>query len=436
MSLLVVGCNHHSADLALLERLAVPSEQLPKALASLTGLPHVAEAVVLSTCNRVEVYAHVTRFHPGLQEIRGWLAERGDIHPQDLDELQYSYHDDRAAAHLFSVAAGLDSMVVGERQIAVQVKQAMEAAREEDAARRMLQRVFRQAVRVGRRVRRETAISAGAASMVTVGLDAVVDRLDGPLAGRRVAIVGAGKIGALTADRVAELEVAHVDVWNRSPDKARRLADRVAGQVVTAGDLAPTLAAADVVVCTTGAPEPVIDVDLVRRALDGRDDARPLVLLDLAVPRNVAPACAELDGVEVVDIDDVRDMADRGQTGEAVTDARVIVEQEAERFLTWTRAAAVEPTIRAMRDHAESVRQAELERLAGKLGGLGERERATVEALTRGILNTLLHEPTVRLKALADGDGAERHVDALQELFDLGDRTLPPAVVDGDEEEH
>ncbi len=419
MSLLVVGCNHHSADLALLERLAVPSEELPKALAALTGLQHVAEAVVLSTCNRVEVYAHVTRFHPGLQEIRGWLAERGDVHPQDLDELQYSYHDDRAAAHLFSVAAGLDSMVVGERQIAVQVKQAMEAAREEGAARRMLQRVFRQSVRVGRRVRRETAISAGAASMVTVGLDAVVDRLDGPLAGRRVAIIGAGKIGALTADRVAELEVAHVDVWNRSTDKARRLADRVDGHVVTAGDLAPTIAAADVVVCTTGAPQPIIDAELVRRAMAGR--AAPLVLLDLAVPRNVARDCAEVPGVEVVDIEDVRDTADRGLTGEVVTEARTIVEQEAERFLTWTRAAAVEPTIRAMRSHAESVRQAELERLAGRLSGLDERERATVEALTRGILNTLLHEPTVRLKALADGDGAEVHVDALQDLFDLGD---------------
>jgi glutamyl-tRNA reductase len=422
MSLLVVGCNHHSADLALLERLAVPSEELPKALAVLTGLPHVAEAVVLSTCNRVEVYAHVTRFHPGLQEIRGWLAERGDVHPQDLDELQYSYHDDRAAAHLFSVAAGLDSMVVGERQIAVQVKQAMETAREEGAARRMLQRVFRQSVRVGRRVRRETAISAGASSMVTVGLDAVVDRLDGPLAGRRVAIIGAGKIGALTADRVAELEVDHVDVWNRSTDKAQRLADRVDGHVVTAGDLAPTIAAADVVVCTTGAPQPIIDIELVRRAMAGRDAARrPLVLLDLAVPRNVAPACADLPGVEVVDIEDVRDTADRGLTGEVVAEARGVVEQEAERFLTWTRAAAVEPTIRAMRSHAEAVRQAELERLAGRLSGLDERERATVEALTRGILNTLLHEPTVRLKALADGDGAEVHVDALQDLFDLGD---------------
>ncbi|MEX0834921.1 MAG: hypothetical protein WD010_02440, partial [Nitriliruptor sp.] len=135
MSVLVVGCNHRSADLALLERLAVPNEELPKALAALTRLPHVSEAAILSTCNRVEVYASVTRFHAGLAEIRGWLAERGDVHPQDLEELHYSYHDDRAAAHLFAVAGGVDSMVVGEQQIAVQVKAAMEAARAEGAAR-------------------------------------------------------------------------------------------------------------------------------------------------------------------------------------------------------------------------------------------------------------------------------------------------------------
>lgn len=421
MSLLVVGCNHHSADLALLERLAVPADELPKALDALTSLPHVGEAVIISTCNRVEVYAQVTRFHPGLQEVRAWLAERGDIHPQDLDELQYSYHDDRAAAHLFSVAGGLDSMVVGERQIAVQVKQAMEAARAQGAARRVLQRVFRQAVGVGRRVRRETAISAGASSMVSVGLEAVVERLGAPLLGHRVTIVGAGKMGALTADRVDELGVEDVSVWNRSADKAERLAARVGGDVVADGGLVEALAAADVVVCTTGAPEPVLDVDLVARAIARREDlaTRPLVLLDLAVPRNVAPDVAALPGVEVVDIEDVRDVADRGVTGDVIAHARGIVEEEADRFLSWTRAAEVEPTIRALRQQAEQVRRDELDRLASRLASLDERERETVEALTRGILNTLLHGPTVRLKAAADGESAQAHVEAVQELFDL-----------------
>jgi glutamyl-tRNA reductase len=422
MSLLVVGCNHRSADLALLERLAVPSEQLPKALGQLTGFEHVLEAVVLSTCNRVEVYANVTRFHPGLHEVRSWLAERGDIHPQDLDELQYSYHDDRAAAHLFAVAGGLDSMVVGERQIAVQVKQVMEVARAEGTAGRVLQRLFRQAVRVGRRIRRETQISSGASSIVDVGLDAVRDRLGATLAGRRVTIVGAGKMGALTADRLEGLGVEAVKVWNRSPDKAARLAARVAGRVVSDGELAEALADSDVVVCTTGATQPVLDVDLVTRAVASRGGdggATPLVLLDLAVPRNVDPACRELTGVEVVDIEDVRRIVDRGVTGEVLTEARGIVDEEAARFLAWTRASHVEPTIRAVRRHAEDVRRGELERLSSRLSTLDDKQREAVETLTRGIVNTLLHEPTVRLKELADRDGAELHADALRDLFQV-----------------
>jgi glutamyl-tRNA reductase len=435
MSLLVVGCNHRSADLPLLERLAVPADELPKALRALTGLEHVLEAVVLSTCNRVEVYAHVTRFHPGLQELRGWLAERGDVHPQDLDDVQYSYHDDRAAAHLFAVASGLDSMVVGERQIALQVKQAMETGRAEGSARRVLQRLFRQAVRVGREVRRETGVSQGASSMVDVGLDVACERLGTPLAGRRVLLVGAGKMGGLTADRLRAEGAGRVDVWNRSDDKAQRLAARVDGRVVAGGRLEDAVAEADLVVCTTGAPEPVLDLDLVAGAVQARrasaDAAhgvsRRLVLLDLAMPRNVDPRCGELPDVSVVDIADVRAVADgtregpgrAGRLAAAVADARRVVDEEADRFLAWTRASEVEPTVRALRQHAESVRAGELERLSGRLAGLDQRQREAVEALTRGIVNTLLHTPTVRLKELADRGGAELHADAVRELFEL-----------------
>lgn len=417
MSVLVVGINHRSAPLALLERLAVPSEELPKALASLVQLEHVAEAAVLSTCNRVEVYAHVSRFHPGMQEVTGWLAERGDVHPQDLDPVHYAFYDDRAAAHLFAVASGIDSMIVGEQQIAMQVKAAMQAAREEGTARRMLQRLFRQAVRVGRRVRRETDIATGASSMVDVGLTAAAERLDGALAGRRVLIVGAGKIGGLTADRLGDV-AGEVRVFNRSLDKAERLAARVDGGVVEPTGLSAAIARADLVVCTTGAPEPVIDAPTVTAATAGRD-GRPLVLLDLAMPRNVDPACDDLDGVEVVDIADVRAVADRTVTGEVIAQAHDIVDQEAGLFLAWLNAIEVEPTIRALRHRAERVRADELERLSSRLADLDPRQREAVEALAKGIVNTLLHEPTVRLKELADTGGAEHHVNALRELFDL-----------------
>jgi glutamyl-tRNA reductase len=430
LSVLVVGCNHRSADLALLERLAVPTEEVPKALASLVRLPHVTEAAILSTCNRVEVYASVSRFHPGLAELRGWFAERGDIHPQDLEELHYSYHDDRAAAHLFAVAGGIDSMVIGEQQIAVQVKASMEAARLEGTARRVLQRLFRQSIRVGRRIRRDTDISRGASSMVDVGLDVARQRLGtADLAGRTVLIVGAGKVGSLTAGRLRDEGAGRVLVWNRSTDKAERLAAKVDGEVVPAGGLRAALAAADLAVCTTGAPEPVLDEATVTAALTDRDtggdaapaSGAPLVLLDLAMPRNVDPACDALGGVSVVDIADVRDRAGRGVAGEVIASARAVVDEEADRFASWVAATEIEPTIRDLRRRAEAVRAAELDRLGAKLGNLDDKQRAVVEAVTRGIVNTLLHEPTVRLKQLADDGVAEPHAEALRELFDLDD---------------
>src|SRR6056297_530043 len=419
MPLIVVGCNHRSAELSLLERLAVPADELPKALRELTGLDHVLEAVVLSTCNRVEVYAQVGRFHPGVQELRGWLAERGDIHPQDLDAAEYSYHDDRAAAHLFAVTGGLDSMVLGEGQIATQVKQAMEVAREHGAARSVLQRLFRQAVAVGRRIRRETDIASGASSMVDVGIDVATDRLGTSLAGRRALIVGAGTVGSLSVDRLAAEGIGHVEVFNRSGDKAARLAARANGEVVAPGGLRGAVAAADVVVCTTGAPEPVLDADLVTDAMVRRTAPGPLVLLDLAMPRNVDAACAALPGVAVVDIADVRSTAVRDVAGQVLTDARALVDEEADAFIAWTRASAVGPTIAAVRDVAEQVRRSEHDRLASRLASLDDRQRDAVDALTRGIVNTLLHGPTVRLKELAEHGGADLHAGVLRSLFDV-----------------
>ena len=416
MSVLVLGVSHHSADLALLERLAVPADEHRKTLTDLLGLEHVLEAAVVSTCNRVEVYVHVSRFHPGLDEVTDWFAARaGDRREEFLDACEVHF-DETAAAHLFAVAAGIESMVVGERQIAVQVKQAMEAAREEGTARRMLQRLFRQAVRVGRRVRRETAIGSGASSMVDVGLELVGGHLGGAIDGHPALIVGAGKIGALTASRLQRV-ASEVAVWNRSADKADRLADRVEGTVVD--DLAAGLSRAAMVVCTTGAPDPVITADLVRQG--GDRGQRPLVLLDLAMPHNVDPACADLPGVTVVGIGDVRDLAQQRATGDAVEQARQIVADEAARFSSWMSAIEVEPTIRALRARAESVRTGELARLNRRLATLDGDQREAVEALTRGLVNTFLHEPTIRLKELADAGGADVAAEVLRELFDLDD---------------
>lgn len=416
MSVLVLGLNYKTAPIALLEQMAVPAEHLPKALASLTSREHVHEAVVLSTCNRVEVYAHVTKFHGGVADVRNFFADWSGLPPEDFVDALYDHFDDRAAAHLFAVTSGLESMVVGERQIHLQVKQAFRAADAEQAAGRVLQGLFQQALTVGRRTRAETRISDGAASMVDVGLDAAAQVL-GDLRGRTVLVVGAGKMGGMAAGRVMGSADA-ILIANRSAEKAERLAARVGGRVLEFAALEHGLAEADLVLTSTGASLPIIEHDAVAAAMAGRSE-RPLVLVDLAVPRDVDAACADVPGVTVLDVDAIRSVTDTGQTGDEVAKARELVDAAAHKFAAWRRSVRAEPTISALRGRAEAVRAAELERFAGRLADLDPRERDAVEAVTKGIVNTLLHEPSVRLKAIADARGDDAYAAALRELFDL-----------------
>ncbi|MBW3603169.1 MAG: glutamyl-tRNA reductase [Actinobacteria bacterium] len=407
-----------SAPVGLLERLAVPSEHLPKALASLVARDHVLEAAVLSTCNRVEVYAHVTRYHGGMADLRGFLAEFNGVPPEDFAEHCYDYHDDRAAAHLFAVASGLDSMVVGERQIHLQVKQALRVAEAQGAAGRVLRTVFGRALGVGRRARAETGIGEGASSMVDVGLDAA-EAVLGDLAGTTVLLVGTGKLGGMAAARLRKV-AGRLLVANRTFERAERLAARTGAQPVPFAELARGVGLADLVLTSTGAAHPLLSLELVDEATAGRRE-RPLVLLDLAVPRDVDPACGIVPGVTVLDIDAVRELTDTGRTGVEAARARALVEEETARFAAWTRAVHVEPTIAALRERAELVRRSESARASGRLGDLDERQRRAVDALTRRIVNTLLHDPSVRLKRIADTRGGEVHAAALRELFDLPD---------------
>ena len=418
MSVLVLGLNYKTAPVGLLERVAVPADLLPKALHSLINRDHVLEAVVLSTCNRVELYAHVTRYHGGMADLRNFFSEWGGVAPEDFTSLAYDYFDDRAAAHLFAVTSGLDSMVVGERQIHLQVRQAYADAEREGATGRVLSGLYRQALRVGRRARTETGISAGASSMVDVGIDAAT-RVLGDVAGRTVLVVGAGKMGGMAARRVHGT-AGRIVIANRTADKSERLALRVDGDVLDFADLTSGLRDADLVLCSTGASTPVVTTERVERAMASRPD-RPLVLLDVAVPRDVEPSCAEVPGVTVLDIDAVRALTDTGRTGVEAAKVRELVEQEAGRFAAWTRSVRVEPTISALRGRAEGIRQAELERLSGRLAGLDDREREAVDALTKGILNTLLHDPSVRLKARANAKDGDLYAATLRELFDLPD---------------
>ncbi len=408
MSLLVVGVSHQTSDLDLLERVAVPSDERRKVLRELVGLDHVVEAAVLSTCNRVEVYVHLARFHDGLEEVVDHFAARAGARREDfLDQYQVAYDLD-VATHLFRVSGGLESMVVGERQIATQVRDAMELARAEGTARHMLQRLFRQGVRVGRRLRNETEVSSGAASMVDVALtQSAADLMDGSAT---ALIVGAGNIGTLAASRLAV--TTHLRVWNRSADKAARLAGRH-GAVVVA-DLPAAIATSDLVVCTTGAAAPLVTPEMVGPRID-----QPLTVLDLAMPHNVDPGVGALPGVTLVGLEQVRVAADHTLQADVMAAAELLVEEEVAQFSAWLSAIEVTPVIRALRDRAEAVRVAEVERLGNRLAGLDDEQRSAVEALTQGIVNTLLHQPTIRLKERADDGRAQVVADALRDLFDL-----------------
>lgn len=435
MSVLVVGLNHKTAPVGLLDQVAVPSQELPKALASLTGREHITEAVVLSTCNRVEVYARVSRYHGAMADIRDFFGEWAGIPPEDVADCAYDYYADAAASHLFAVTAGLDSMVVGERQVALQVKQAFHDAEAEGACGRMLQSLFQQALRVGKRVRAETGVSAGASSMVDVGLEAA-SRVLGNLAGSSVLIVGAGKMGGMAASRLHGLADRLV-VTNRTRERAERLATRVDGEAADYGALAAHIREADLVLCSTSARQPVIDHDTATAAMEGRPD-RPLALVDLAVPRDVQAECSIVPGVTVLDIDAISTLSGEepsagpegteaaraaDELSAEVTAAQAIVDAEAERFAARLRSTRVAPTIAALRARAEQVRADEHDRLDSRLSELDERQRGAVEALTKGIVNTLLHEPTVRLKGIADARGGDEYAAALRELFDLPDDT-------------
>jgi glutamyl-tRNA reductase len=421
MPLYVVGASFRTAPLEVLERLAIDPERRAKALAHLTGQNTVAEGVLLSTCNRVEVYAAVRGFHSGSVDVRNFLAEFAHIDPQDLTGHVYDYYDEGAVRHLFTVASGLDSMVVGETQVLTQVREAFAAAKAEGTVGPLLSGVFQHAIRTGRRVRAETAIGDQLASTLSVGLDVLRSHLDG-LQGRRALIVGAGRMGRLAGRTLLTQGVGELVIANRTESRAESLAADLGARAAGLDALTAELAAADLVVASTAAVAPTVTGDAVGRAL-ARRGGRPLVMLDLGVPRDVDPAVRRLSGVTVADLDGLRAEAERAgaAAGAEVDRVRSLTEADIRAYLAWQRQSRLGPTIRALRTRAEEVRQAELDRATGRLGDLSDRQRDAVEALTRGLVNKLLHDPVVRGKALAAGDDGDLYVRVLRELYDLDD---------------
>ncbi len=425
MSLLVVGLNHRTAPTAVLERATVGPDDLEKLLHDLLQGEHVAEAVVLSTCNRVEVFAETTTFHGGLTEISDQLARISGLPLEELTSCLYVHHEARAVAHLFAVVCGLDSMLVGEAQILGQVRAAYKLAGAEGGTGRSLSVLFREAMRVGKRAHSETKIDEAAASLVGVAVEGARSAL-GDLAGRSVLVVGAGSTGALAGTVLRRAEVGSVVVANRTRDRGARLAQNLGGRAIGLGDeeLVEALAEADVVVTATGSTAPVLPAVFVRQALEQRTGPAPLVFLDLALPRDVDPEVGELPGVTLIDLEGLRSVLKAGPVGADVELVRELVADEVSAFCSRQRALRVTPTVTALRAQAAEVVRGELERLTGRLPDLDDRERSEVESTVRRVVDKLLHAPTVRVKELAASPDGDRYAEALHMLFDL-DRNTP-----------
>ncbi|MEU8551125.1 glutamyl-tRNA reductase [Streptomyces roseoverticillatus] len=460
MSLLVVGLSHRSAPVSVLERAALAREAQAKLLQDTLAAEPATEAAVLATCNRIELYADVDKFHAGVAELSTLLAQHTGVGLDELTPYLYVHYEDRAVHHLFSVACGLDSMVVGEGQILGQIKDALALGQELHTAGRLLNDLFQQALRVGKRAHSETGIDRAGQSLVTFGLERLAEGV--PLGdwagGKRALVIGAGSMSSLAAATLARAGVAHVAVANRTLARAERLAEilqepggrSAAGFTASAVEMDAVpqeLALADVVVSCTGAMGVVLTAEAIRAALASRPDAPAadgadqdrtdgscpldsscgdaaradvrLALLDLAMPRDIDAAVHRLDGARLVDIESLAEASADAPMAADVDQVRTIVSDEVAAFGAAQRAAHITPTVVALRTMAADVVTSEIARLDGRLPDLDDKQRAEITQTVRRVVDKLLHAPTVRVKELASTPGGAGYADALRELFDL-----------------
>ena len=420
MSVVVVGLNQHTVPLSILESMAVPEARLAKALHDLAAGEQLAEVVVVSTCQRTEVYAVARRYHAAVSDIRNFLADWSGRPPEEFSSYLYEYHEEAAVRHLFKVAAGLQSAVLGEGEILGQLGDAWESARAEGTSGPVLSILFRHAAEVGKRVRSETAIARGTTSLSQAAVALARQDLGG-LSGRTILVMGAGEMGEAMAQALAgNLGEGRLLVANRTASRAQELAARCGGRAIDWSDLGAGLEEADVVLASTGSPEFLLDRSQVETVMADRAH-RPLLIVDIAVPRDVDPGVRSVAGVRLHDMDDLSEYARRGMAGRLleVPKADAIVQEELDRYSDLAAERQVAPLVTALHDRAEAVRRAELDRFERRLGGLDESQARAVEALTRAIVAKLLHDPTVALKAAAGTPTGDQLSSALQQLYQL-----------------
>ena len=423
MHIVAVGLNHRVAPVEVRERLAFTSASLEDALARFRPpdgtFPYAPEGAILSTCNRLEVYTLASSSIDGQNAVCSFLE---DCHGQNRDAFQqylYAYADEEAIAHLFSVATGLDSMVLGEPQILGQVADAMELALASAASGKVLTTLFRQAVEAGKRARTETTISQGVTSVSHVAVELAL-KIFSDLSACKVLLVGAGEMAELAARTLGAFGVGDLTILNRTQERAEQLAAQFGARALGWDRLDQALWRADIIIASTGAPHAIFRPDNVRQALPMRRN-RPLFFIDIAVPRNVDPQVDRLDNVYVYDIDDLETVVEASivERRREIPKVESIVAEQQRKFVAWFRSLDVVPTIVALRKQAESVRQTEVERALRRLEILSDQEKEIIEGMTRRIVNKLLHEPVVHLKRHANGNGGYERAEVVRDLFGL-----------------
>lgn len=418
MSVLVVGVNHRTSPVALLERLSIPEGDLPKALHQLSGYEHVLEGVILSTCNRTEVYAVTSKFHGGSLDLRNFLSEFCHVAPEDFADHVYTYYDDAAIRHLFRVASGIDSMIVGESEILGQVKRAFQVASAEASVQRALGNAFQRALRVGKRARTETTIGRNPVSISSAAVE-LARKSVGHLVGKKVAIVGAGKMGSLAARALAQAGATDITVVNRSAERAAEVAALFNAVTRPWEELVSVLAASDIAIFSTAAPSPILDASLMSTAMRGRTE--PLLVVDIAVPRDVTPDVGAVENVILRDIDDLREVVGGSveQRLAEIEPVESIIDEEIARWVASERSVELAPTVAELVARADDIRRDELERWRRR-SHADEDTARTVDALSRRLVAKLLHGPVRQAKEFPSSKQGYLYLSALRELFELG----------------
>lgn len=421
MNIAVVGLSHKTAPVEIREKLSIQETKIESAIAHLLGYPHIQEVAIISTCNRLEIYAVATETEQGVREIVQFLSEQSNIPLNQLRRHLFILLHQDALRHLMRVSAGLESLVLGEGQILAQVKTAHKLAQQYKGLGQLLDRLFKQAMTAGKRVRSETSIGTGAVSISSAAVELAYTKVEN-LALKRITIIGAGKMSRLLVQHLLAKGVSSIAIVNRSQTRAEELVKQFSEarlQLHPLSEMMNAIAASDLVFTSTGATEPILDRSKLELSLE---IDRALMLIDISVPRNVAADVQELRQIQAFNVDDLKAVVAANQESrrKMAQEAEVLLEEEVEAFLLWWRSLETVPTISCLRNKIENIREQELEKALSRLGTeFAEKHQEVIEALTRGIVNKILHEPMVQLRAQQDIEARKRCLQSLQMLFDL-----------------